>query len=155
MTFSTFDWPLFWTNLMKVSAAYALALPVGWDRESEAHSAGLRTFPIVAMASCGHLLLMPDLTNQSRVLQGVVTGIGFVGGGAILKAGNTVRGTATAASIWNTGVIGAAIAIERYEVALILSLLNLFTLKALLPLKHRLDGPPPEPKSASQEDNAK
>ncbi|MDQ6662804.1 MAG: MgtC/SapB family protein [Acidobacteriota bacterium] len=138
-----FDWPIFWTNLIKVSAAYALALPVGWDRESEAHSAGLRTFPIVAMASCGYLLLMPDMTTQSRVLQGVVTGIGFVGGGAILKSGDAVRGTATAASIWNTGVIGAAIAIERYEVALILSLLNLFTLKALLPLKRKLDGPPP------------
>ncbi len=140
--FTAFDWPIFWTNLIKVAAAYALAMPVGWDRESEAHSAGLRTFPIVAMASCGYLLLMPDMTTQSRVLQGVVTGIGFVGGGAILKAGDAVRGTATAASIWNTGVIGAAIAIERYEIALILSLLNLFTLKALLPLKRKLDEPP-------------
>ncbi|MDQ6706164.1 MAG: MgtC/SapB family protein [Acidobacteriota bacterium] len=140
--FTAFDWPIFWTNLIKVAAAYALAMPVGWDRESEAHSAGLRTFPIVAMASCGYLLLMPDMTTQSRVLQGVVTGIGFVGGGAILKSGDAVRGTATAASIWNTGVIGAAIAIERYEIALILSLLNLFTLKALLPLKRKLDEPP-------------
>ncbi|MGI8988698.1 MAG: MgtC/SapB family protein [Bryobacteraceae bacterium] len=143
MIFPAFDWSIFWTNLFKVSAAYVLALPVGWDRESEAHSAGLRTFPIVAMASCGYLLLMPDMTTQSRVLQGVVTGIGFVGGGAILKAGSVVRGTATAASIWNTGVIGAAIAIERYEVALILSLLNIFTLKALLPLKRKLDQRPP------------
>ena len=81
----------------------------------------------------------PDVAAQSRVLQGLITGIGFVGGGAILKEGVTVRGTAMAASIWNAGVIGAAVAMSRYEVALLLSLLNLLTLRALLPLKERLD----------------
>ena len=73
------------------------------------------------------------------MLQGLITGIGFVGGGAILKEGATVKGTATAASIWNAGVIGAAVAMERFEIAIILALLNLFTLRALLPLKQRLD----------------
>ncbi len=145
MVILPFDWSHFWINLIKIGTAYVLALPIGWDRESEAHSAGLRTFPIVAMASCGYLLLMPDAVNQSRVLQGVITGIGFVGGGAILKEGPTVKGTATAASIWNTGVIGAAIAVERYEVAVILSVLNLITLKALLPFKHKLDKTEPSP----------
>lgn len=62
-----------------------------------------------------------------------------MGGGAILKEGATVKGTATAASIWNAGVIGASGAVGRYEVAVILALLNLFTLRALLPLKNRLD----------------
>jgi len=62
-----------------------------------------------------------------------------VGGGAILKEGATVKGTATAASIWNAGVIGAAVAMGRYEIAILLALLNLFTLRALLPLKQRLD----------------
>jgi putative Mg2+ transporter-C (MgtC) family protein len=73
------------------------------------------------------------------LLQGLITGIGFVGGGAILKEGTTVKGTATAASIWNAGVIGASVAVGRYEVAVILALLNLFTLRALLPLKTWLD----------------
>ena len=96
------------------------------------------------MASCGYLLLIHhqaqhDLAAESRLLQGLITGIGFVGGGAILKEGATVRGTATAASIWNTGVLGAAVAIGRYEIAVILSLLNLLTLRGLLPLKRRLD----------------
>jgi len=81
----------------------------------------------------------PDSGDQSRLLQGLITGIGFVGGGAILKEGATVKGTATAASIWNAGVIGAAVAMGRYEIAILLSLLNLFTLRALLPLKQRLD----------------
>jgi len=62
-----------------------------------------------------------------------------VGGGAILKEGATVRGTATAASVWNAGVIGASVAMGRYEIAIILSLLNLFTLRALLPLKLWID----------------
>ena len=81
----------------------------------------------------------PDGAAQSRVLQGLITGIGFVGGGAILKEGATVRGTATAASVWNAGVIGASVAMGRYEIAIILSLLNLFTLRALLPLKLWID----------------
>jgi putative Mg2+ transporter-C (MgtC) family protein len=96
------------------------------------------------MASCGYLLVLganPDVAAQSRVLQGLITGIGFLGGGAILKEGMTVRGMATAASVWNACVIGAAVALDRYGIAVVLTLLNLFTLRALLPLKMKLDGP--------------
>lgn len=135
-------WQEAWNDLQHIGLAYVLTAVIGWDREKEAHSAGLRTFPIVGMASCGYLMVLgnqPDVAAQSRVLQGLITGIGFVGGGAILKEGATVKGTATAASIWNAGVIGAAVAIGRFEIAIILSLLNLLTLRALLPLKQRLD----------------
>lgn len=102
----------------------------------------MRTFPLVGIASCGYLLILggsPTSADQSRVLQGLITGIGFVGGGAILREGATVRGTATAASIWNAGVIGASVAMRNYEVAIILSALNLFTLRALLPFKNWID----------------
>jgi putative Mg2+ transporter-C (MgtC) family protein len=94
------------------------------------------------MASCGYLLVLgsqPDVAAQSRVLQGLITGIGFVGGGAILKEGATVKGTATAASIWNAGVIGASVAMGRVEIAIMLAALNLFTLRALLPVKTWID----------------
>jgi putative Mg2+ transporter-C (MgtC) family protein len=131
-----------WKDLLQIGLAYVLTAVIGWDREKEAHSAGLRTFPIVGMASCGYLMVLgnqPDIAAQSRVLQGLITGIGFVGGGAILKEGATVKGTATAASIWNAGVIGSAVAMGRFEIAILLSLLNLLTLRALLPLKQRLD----------------
>lgn len=70
-------------------------LPAGWNSE-------LRLF-----ADFG---LHPDSGDQSRVLQGLITRIGFVGGGAILKEGATVRGTATAASICNAGIIGGSMA---------------------------------------------
>src|SRR5437660_9651757 len=108
-----FDWHTGLRDILRLVIAYALALPVGWYREKEAHSIGVRTFPLVAMASCGYVLLsmapnQMDLQAQSRIIQGMVAGIGFIGGGAILKAQGNVHGTATAASIWNTGVLGAA-----------------------------------------------
>ena len=128
-------------DVAKVLIAYALLLPVGWYREKEAHSVGVRTFPIVAMASCGYVLLaMPmDMAAQSRVIQGMVAGMGFIGGGAILKSEGNVHGVATAASIWNTGVVGAAVAQEHWLLAIALAALNLFALRVLLPLKLRLD----------------
>lgn len=138
------DWSPTLRDVIRLVIAYFLALPVGWYREREAHSIGVRTFPLVAMASCGYVLLgMPpdrfSVDAQSRIIQGLVAGIGFIGGGAILKAGKNVHGTATAASIWNTGVLGAAVAQERYFLAIVLSALNLFALRVLMPLKTKLD----------------
>jgi putative Mg2+ transporter-C (MgtC) family protein len=136
------QWPPIWKNFAQIGIAYLLTALIGWEREQQAHSTGLRTFPLVGMASCGYLMILgahAASADQSRVLQGLITGIGFVGGGAILKDGATVRGTATAASIWNAGVIGASVAMEHYGIAIGLALLNLFTLRALLPLKNRID----------------
>ena len=139
------DWHELWVNMEKISLAYAISLPLGWERERESHSAGVRTFPIVAMASCGFVLVAQSLTPTDpaavpRLMQGLIAGIGFVGGGAILKDAGNVRGTATAASIWNTGAIGAAVGVGRYEIAVALALLNLLTLHFLIPLKRRLGG---------------
>ena len=142
MQFS-FDWLQSWDGALKLVVAYVFALPVGWYREQEAHSVGLRTFPVVSMASCGYILLGTTSAHitpegQSRIIQGLVTGIGFIGGGAILKSEKQVHGTATAASIWCTGVIGAAVAQDRYLLAAMLAALNLFALRVLLPIKQKL-----------------
>jgi putative Mg2+ transporter-C (MgtC) family protein len=131
-------------EIEKLAFAYFLGLPVGWYREQEAHSVGVRTFPLVSMASCGYLLLSmppshPSFDAQSRVIQGLVTGIGFIGGGAILKSEGSVHGTATAASIWNIGVVGAAVAQDRWPLAITLAALNVFALRVLLPLKLKMD----------------
>lgn len=131
-----------WQNFYHVALAYLLTLPIGWESELEAHTAGVRTFPIVGMASCAFLLLLgehPGEGDRSRLLQGLITGIGFIGGGAILKEGTSVKGTATAASVWNAAIIGAAIAMDHFGIAVTLMLLNAFTLRGLLPLKRRLD----------------
>src|SRR5579871_932700 len=138
------DWSASWHDVNRLAIAYLLALPVGWYREKEGHSVGVRTFPLVAMASCGYVMLaMPAYHNsveaQSRVIQGLVAGIGFIGGGAIMKSEGNVHGTATAASIWTTGVIGCAVAEDRFFMGLMLAAINLFALRVLLPLKERLD----------------
>ena len=138
------DWPQGLEDVIKLLVAYFLALPVGWYREREAHSVGVRTFPVVAVASCGYVLLGTQsahmsLEAQSRIIQGVVAGIGFIGGGAILKSESGVHGVAAAASIWNIGVVGASVAQDRYLLAAVLAALNLFTLRLLLPLKNKLD----------------
>lgn len=133
-------------DVAKILAAYLLAVPVGWYREQEAHSVGVRTFPLVAAASCGFVLVavplgQSDLAAQSRVIQGLVAGIGFIGGGAILKTEGSrsyVHGTATAASIWNFGVVGAAIAQNRWILGILLAALNFFALQFLYPLKVKL-----------------
>jgi putative Mg2+ transporter-C (MgtC) family protein len=131
-------------HLEKLLTAYLLAAPIGWNREKEGHSAGIRTFPIVAVASCGYLLAVAnplDPAATSRVVQGLTAGIGFVGGGAIVRDGTTVHGTATAASIWITGAIGSAVALGHWQTAVAMSLLSLLTLRALVPIKQKLDQP--------------
>jgi len=140
--------PVVWSNFEKIGITYLLTALIGWEREREAHSAGLRTFPLVGIASCGYLLILgaqPNSADQSRVLQGLITGIGFVGAGAIMRERTSVRGTATAASIWNAGVIGASVAMAHYGIAIVLAALNLFTLRGLLPLKNWIDKRHPRP----------
>ena len=130
-------------DLLRMCIAYVLALPIGWNRERESRSAGLRTFPIVAIASCGLAMLGSSFPNPtadalSRILQGLVTGIGFVGGGAILRAKRSVSGTATAASVWNVGILGAAVGFGYWHIGVVLSLVNFITLQFLTPLKREI-----------------
>lgn len=127
------DWSAIVYNLYHLGIAYVLAMPVAFNRAKESHSAGLRTFPLVAMAACGYALVGASVLSttdaEARVLQGIITGIGFIGGGAILKSGSSVHGTATAASIWNMGLIGIAVAFDRYEIAILLSVFNVGVLR--------------------------
>lgn len=127
-------------HLGRLALAFGLAFPLGWERGKGRRSAGFRTMPVVAMASCGYALLairMPgaDAESLTRLLQGVLAGVGFIGGGVILKQHGHVQGLVTAATIWNTGAVGVSVAFGRIEVALALSAANLITLVALTPLK--------------------
>jgi putative Mg2+ transporter-C (MgtC) family protein len=131
-------------HFLTLAAAFALAIPIGWDREKRARSAGLRTFPLVALASCGFvqaseqwMVNSPD--GMSKVIEGVITGIGFIGGGAILKQGATVQGTATAASLWATGAIGVSVGLGSYDVAVTIAVLTFLTLRLLTLVKEERD----------------
>jgi putative Mg2+ transporter-C (MgtC) family protein len=128
-----------------LAAAYLLALPIGWNREKAERSAGIRTFPLVAVASCGFIQAAETLTTHSpeamaRIMEGIITGMGFIGGGAILRLKDSVKGTATAASLWVTGAIGTAVGLGSYDVAILLSLVTMITLWILSPLRQSLRG---------------
>lgn len=133
------DWGQFLEPLLKLAGAFLLALPIAWEREHSTRIMGLRTFCLISVASCGYVLIATrvvglDADPQARIIQGLMTGIGFVGGGAILKRGANVRGTATAVSIWMTGALGAAVAYSELEIAVLLSAVNFLTLLILTPL---------------------
>lgn len=133
-----FDWAVVIRHLVELVLAYLFAIPIAWDRETHARTAGLRTFPLVAVAACAYMLIgyqVLDSTDaEARVIQGLMTGMGFIGGGAILKHGGTVRGTATAASLWATGAIGLAVASHRLEIAFLISIATFLTLRFLKPI---------------------
>ena len=133
-----FDWAVVIRHLVELVLAYLFAIPIAWDRETHARTAGLRTFPLVAVAACAYMLIgyqVLDSTDaEARVIQGLMTGMGFIGGGAILKHGGTVQGTATAASLWATGAIGLAVASHRFEIAFLISVATFLTLRFLKPI---------------------
>jgi putative Mg2+ transporter-C (MgtC) family protein len=127
-------------HAVALAIAYVLALPLGWNREKEERSAGLRTFPLVAIASCGFIQAAEGITADhpeamARIVEGLITGMGFIGGGAILRLKDSVKGTATAASLWATGAIGVAAGLGSYDVAVMLSAIAFITLWVLSPLK--------------------
>jgi hypothetical protein len=92
-------------HLVALAVAYLLAVPIGWNREREERSAGLRTFPLVALATCGFIqatetIMVTSPEAMARIVEGAIVGMGFIGGGAILRRSTSVKGTATAASLW-------------------------------------------------------
>lgn len=126
-----------WTDsldhLVHLLVAYGLALPIGWHRAREEHGAGLRTFPLVAIASCALVqtaisVFGPAAAGNASIIQGVVTGIGFIGAGAIIRQGDLTTGHATAASIWAVGIMGAAVGYGYYDIGIILAVANLAVL---------------------------
>lgn len=128
------------THFLAMAAAFALAIPIGWDREKRVRSAGLRTFPLVALASCGFVqasenLLVHSPDGMAKVIEGLITGIGFIGGGAILKQGTSVHGTATAASLWATGAIGVSVGLGSFDVAITIAAFTFLTLRLLTLVK--------------------
>ena len=139
------EWTILGENLLKLAIALVLALPIAWNRERSTHIMGLRTYPLVAIGCCGYVLVASSFLSESstdaqaRILQGLISGIGFVGGGAILKNDNHVQGTATASSIWATGAVGAAVAHSSYEVAIVIAIVIFLLLQWLTPIKEKID----------------
>lgn len=124
--------------VVSIAASYLLAIPLGWERKARSTAyVGLRVFPLVSVSSCVYVFLGQHLftgahsAEQSDILQGLMTGIGFIGAGTILKESDETHGVATAAAIWATGAIGASVGYGYYVLALALCVLSLFILWAM------------------------
>lgn len=96
---------------------------IGWEREKEEKPAGLRTHILVSLGSTLFMMIsayaFPDNGDPTRIAAQVVTGIGFIGAGTILRTGFTVKGLTTAASIWAVSGVGLAVGAGLYLPALI------------------------------------
>ena len=95
---------------------------IGLERDITGHEAGLRTQILVSLGSATFIMIGDSTSmtdgDMSRIIQGVATGLGFLGAGAILKEGITVKGLTTAASIWVTATLGLAVGLGKYEIAI-------------------------------------
>jgi putative Mg2+ transporter-C (MgtC) family protein len=109
---------------LKVLGAGLIGFVVGFERELMGSPAGDRTFSLVAIGSALFTVLSFEVfggvgNDPGRIAANIVTGIGFLGGGMILKEGGTVRGLTTAAGIWAVAAVAMAVATDRYLLAIL------------------------------------
>ena len=134
--------------LVRVLAALIVGAAIGFERTFHGRPAGFRTHALVCLASSLLMLVtvyqnewmtvMPldaIRTDPTRMAQGIMTGIGFLGAGVIFKEGLTVRGLTTAASIWITAAIGVLIGIGFHYAATLGAVATIAVLSAFRPLK--------------------
>lgn len=138
----TADIPLL-SIISRLSIAAVLGAVIGFDRERHDKPAGLRTHMLVALGSATFVLLAFEVgaelvdrygegaLDPTRVLQGVVGGIGFLGAGSIIQARGRISGVTTAASVWMAGALGAAAGVGAYVVALVATVLTVLILTTL------------------------
>ena len=114
---------------LRLVASVILTLLIGWDRETQRHPAGLRTHLLVALGACaftvGGMVTAAGNTDPLRIAAQVVTGVGFLGAGAIWKApaGRVVHGLTTAASLWIAAAIGLLAGVGAYTLATVTAIL--------------------------------
>ena len=130
--------------VLRLLVAGLLGAALGWDRERSGKAAGLRTYALVAVGSAGFVAvpqqagLGPEAV--SRIAQGLLAGIGFLGAGSIIKSDSAshVIGLTTAAGIWLTAAVGVAAGMGRAGSAVVLGLFGWFTLSVVGRWEHRI-----------------
>lgn len=122
---------------MRLMGAALIGATIGYERELRAKGAGLRTHVLVAVGSCLFMLISQygfngaERFDAARVAAGVVGGLGFLGGGIIMKTKNHVSGLTTAAGLWVTGAIGMAMGSGMYEMSVLCTIVILICMEAL------------------------
>lgn len=130
--------------VIRLLVAMLLGGVVGIQREWTGKPAGLRTHMLVALGAALFVLAPVEAgmtsADLSRVIQGLATGIGFIGGGAILKLSQErdIRGLTSAAGIWMTAAMGVAVGLGRIGMALLSALLTWFILTVVGKIEHRI-----------------
>lgn len=131
------------TILLRLILASILAMLIGLERETKDKPAGLKTHMLVGIGSAAFFLIFIEFAlgplkdaegispDPTRVIQGVVTGIGFLGAGAIIQGGRDVKGLATGAGIWVAGGIGLACGGGYFVIAGIVTVFTLITLSVV------------------------
>jgi len=128
--------------LVRLLLAALLGGVLGYEREQQGKAAGIRTHMLVAMGAALFVLVPQqggmNIADMSRVIQGVVAGIGFLGAGAIIKnhSEENVRGLTTAAGVWMTAAIGIACGLGRESTAVLSALLALAVMAVVPKLAH-------------------
>jgi putative Mg2+ transporter-C (MgtC) family protein len=136
---------------LNLLGALLLGLLVGYERSFHGRAAGMRTYGLVCMASAALTVIAgyPEFwyggrvaatmaIDPTRVVQGIVTGIGFLGAGVIVKEGFTISGLNTAASIWAASAIGVMVGVGFYAAAIVLAVLSALCMSAVHRLEQRL-----------------
>lgn len=143
---STSMWSGYWSPtameanmavFLNLLGAMLLGFVVGYERSYHGRAAGMRTYGLVCMASAALVVIAgyPDswygghadsmiAADPTRIIQGIVTGIGFLGAGVIMKDGLNISGLTTAASLWASSAIGVMVGVGLYEAAILLTVLS-------------------------------
>jgi putative Mg2+ transporter-C (MgtC) family protein len=131
--------------VIRLVAATLLGGFLGIQRESTRKPAGLRTHMLVSLATAAFVIACSSagmqLDGLSRVIQGIVTGIGFIGAGTILKLSqeHEIKGLTTAASIWMASAVGVTVGLGNLGIGLMITVLSLIIL-ALESVERRIEG---------------
>ncbi|MHC5083733.1 MAG: MgtC/SapB family protein [Planctomycetota bacterium] len=132
-----------WHILVPLMVAFVLGGLIGLEREMHHKSAGLRTNILICLGAATFMVMGreglagPDAI--SRMTAGIVTGVGFIGGGALIRGRTSVHGLTTAATIWIVTGIGIACGLAMYEIATAVTILTLIVLWGLSPLDRKLN----------------
>lgn len=135
--------------------ALILGLLLGYERSYHGRAAGMRTYGLVCLASAGLTVIVgyselwygghgSMAINAAPIIQGIITGVGFLGAGVIIKEGYTISGLTTAASIWSAAAVGVLVGVGFYVSAMLLTVLSTIVmmwvskLEALLPSRHAI-----------------
>jgi len=146
------------TAILNILGALVLGLVVGYERSYRGRAAGMRTYGLVCMASCSltviggypeywfgsHIVLNADSIGVTRIIQGIISGIGFLGAGVIMRDGMNISGLTTAASIWVVASIGIIVGVGFYGTAIVMAVVSAifmmwgYKIESLFPSRHAI-----------------